>query len=83
MSSHNSLIFNPLKYSKPCSNNDFKVDRSNSYIDPLAVLLLTPDADGCGPYVVPDGFRDYVTPDKIGIEYTNIDGYLFKKEFIK
>ena len=21
--------------------------------------------------------------DKIGIEYTNIDGYLFKKEFIK
>ena len=45
--------------------------------------MLTPDADGCGPYVVPDGFRDYVTPDKIGIEYTNIDGYLFKKEFIK
>ena len=72
-----------LAIAKYNPNNDFKVDRSNSYIDPLAVLLLTPDADGCGPYVVPDGFRDYVTPDKIGIEYTNIDGYLFKKEFIK
>ncbi len=72
-----------LALAKYNPNNNFKVDRSNSYIDKLAMMLLTPDEDGCGPYTVPDGYRDFVTPDKVGTDYINKDGFLVLKEFAK
>jgi hypothetical protein len=48
-------------------------------------MLLTPDSDGCGPYVPPiNGFNDYVTPEKIGRLFEkSADGFLVSKEFIK
>lgn len=74
-----------LMQAKGNPNNDFKTDRSNSYIDPLMIMLLTPDSDGCGPYIPPiNGFSDYVTPEKIGRLFEkNADGFLVSKEFIK
>lgn len=54
-------------------------DKTNTYLDALMCILLSKDEDGCGPYMPVGGYDDYVTPEKIGKTYQNIDGYLVKK----
>lgn len=62
----------------PESNGN--LDKSNSYIDPLTVLLLTKDEDGCGPYIpLQNGYKDYATLEKMGKTFVDIDGFIWQK----
>jgi hypothetical protein len=59
--------------------NSKYLDKTNMYLDALTCILLSKDADGCGPYMPIGGYEEYVTPEKIGKTFQNIDGFLVKK----
>ncbi|MGL4949608.1 MAG: hypothetical protein ACRC5M_04440 [Anaeroplasmataceae bacterium] len=56
-------------------NNDFKTDLSNSYLDAMALFLMTADED-CGPFQVPLSNADFITPYS---DCNTIDEYVYKK----
>lgn len=68
-----------LMAAKANPNNNFDIDLSGSYIDALALNLLITE-DNIGPFTIPLGFKDFVTPESIGKYYEERDGFYFRKE---
>jgi len=69
-----------LEEARSDGTNDFVHDLTNSYIDPLTVILMTPTEDGCGPYRPVGGFESYINPADIGVRFDVSDGLLIPKK---